>query len=249
MEDRAVLPPPPLSRFCCHHLHCNVQGGYSREPHLQAPHCRLPRSAGRQAEVAAAAGALARPCSLAPRLLGCRCWESAPAVQWSLPSDVCLITASFSAATPPCLPALQVHESAIMPAYRGPPLRRFLAACDACTESGHVKEHFAAHASQCLHCAINCKVGCSVVAATCHCLPACCWLPGQRPSSCFLPPLPAITAAQHCCPRCNLQDCNTKHFQHGSLRLAGEPWRCLLPCHLASDAAARVGWVSLINVL
>jgi hypothetical protein len=105
MVDRAVLPPPPLSRFCCHHLHCNVQGGYSREPHLQAPHCRLPRSAGRQAEVAAAAGALARPCSLPPLLLGCRCWEGAQEVQWSLHSDVCLITARFSAATPPCLPA------------------------------------------------------------------------------------------------------------------------------------------------
>jgi hypothetical protein len=55
-----------------------------------------------------------------------------------------------------CLPP-QVLEAAILPAYRGAPLQAFLQACEACTEGGTTKTHYAADSADCMPCASNTK--------------------------------------------------------------------------------------------
>jgi hypothetical protein len=54
--------------------------------------------------------------------------------------------------------AVQVRDEALYPAYRGAALQRFLAACDACTETGTKLHHYAPSAAECVVCATNMKL-------------------------------------------------------------------------------------------
>lgn len=55
------------------------------------------------------------------------------------------------------MPLPQVLEVAVLPAYRGAPLQAFLQACEACTEGGTTKTHYAADSADCMPCASNTK--------------------------------------------------------------------------------------------
>lgn len=80
------------------------------------------------------------------------------AVPGGMASPSQLHTPRPASSAAPCRRPRQVHDAAILPAYRGARLRAFLAACDECDEAGTVKEHYVADAACCLVCAENNKV-------------------------------------------------------------------------------------------
>ncbi|EFN52584.1 hypothetical protein CHLNCDRAFT_138597 [Chlorella variabilis] len=88
---------------------------------------------------------LRRPAADAPRQLAAR-------LKW-------LLQQASAAGLPGPLGTPLVHPSALLPPYRGAAMRRFMAACDACTEVGTNKDHYAPDAAHCFACASTVKKG------------------------------------------------------------------------------------------